>query len=722
MSTTSVDQLAGTEDPASIREVAVAGGSWLFREGDPGDAAYLVLAGEAGVYKGAELVSRVAAGQVFGERALVGDGVRTASVRAEGDLKLLRIEASTFLRMYAEHPKLRSLVGTLAWSYRIPDVGVLTLHEGEWNGEPCITTVQQAEGRTVTLTRAVDRPAFQLQVQPVGTVETITFERSGLKRSIGVCGDQVVALQVEGEWSEQGDACDRVLRKIPVRPEELTLFRRQGRLADAESSLLCPCMRVTREQATAVALSGKRSAEALAEATGAGRVCGACVPLLEGLVSGLSRCPHLAAVAPPLARPGAQAVPVLGTVLAGLATARSPIDQARACRETYGDVFTLALPGNPPITYVLGEDGYAFFNRLPVEDAGIGAVLQIVPVFGRWLRRSDPTPAWLEQLALGGRAFLQGRMTPPYLARVAPVVASEVAERVKGWGDRIDLNQELIGLVHRCFLRVVLGEATWERLPEGALALLRRMVAGVDVPRLAVGATPARFLMDDFHATRALEKLLADWRAREPDLPLLHDLREEMRVGGARLREGDEGWAMAYVLFNACAYPGSYGFWSMVDILCDASTRDAVSAGDTSSAEHALLETLRLDPVTVAGRTIKKELRYETEGVEGPVAWSIPTTHMLGAAPASFTRDPKRHADPDRYCPHRFNTEPVPELFGGGPFGCVAQGLVRSLIPAVHVAVLQAVELELEGEPPHRLARPALHYPKRPLGVRVRRR
>lgn len=441
---------------------------------------------------------------------------------------------------------------------------------------------------------------------------------------------------------------------------------------------------------------------------------------------------------PPAARPGAQATPLLGRVLAGLATLRGPLEQALRCREQYGDVFTLDLPGNAPITYLLGQRGYAFMNNLPVKLAGIGSVLQLVSVFGNWITRADPSPEYLELLALGGRSYLQRRLLrPERVAASLPIVESIAAARTAGWTgrpespERVDLSSAVISLVHSTSIRCVAGEKLWRELHQDALPLLRQMAAGVDVPRLPLGATPARFALPEYWAAKAFERRLRRYIAEHlpssGEFDLLDDLREHMVVDGRPLDPRDLAWALNYVLFNACAYPGTYAFWSLLDLVSDATVlagvRDAAPEAAVRHAEHAILETIRLNPVTVAGRTLKQDVYFVDDQDPEPRTWKIPAHHLIGSAPGSFTRDPAVHAAPDRYCPHRFaRGEPVPKLFGGGAFGCVAQGYVRTILPALHTWLLRRFDFALEGPLPARRARPALHYPHAAVWARVSRR
>lgn len=425
---------------------------------------------------------------------------------------------------------------------------------------------------------------------------------------------------------------------------------------------------------------------------------------------------------PPRARPGLSGLPLVGRLLAGLATAKGPLEHALRCRAETGDVFTVDPPGAPPITYLLGTRGYRFMNRLPPEVAGIGSVLSIVPVLSQWISRSDSSPEVLEQLAIAGRGFLSQRLRrPEATTEIGTIVEETVEAATREWSGTIDLADALVDLVHRVSLRCVGGASAAARVGEGGLSCLRVMTAGVDVPRLALGGTVARYLMRDYWAARCFERLLRRVVSEHDEgcrVELIDDLRASMRVGDEPLDERDLPWALNYVLFNAVAYPGTYGFWSFVDMLSDPGAAEAIREATPEDAvrraEHALLETIRRNPVTVAGRMLKKDVRYPAAAHPGAPEYVIPAGNMLGSAPGSFARDPAVYRDPDAYCPHRFAAgEPVPQLFGAGAFGCVAQRYVRALLPLVHTALLRRFRFELVDTLPPRKARPALHYPRR---------
>ena len=85
-------------------------GQELFHQGDMGDAAYLVIDGEADVMldtpSGAIRVAGVARNDIVGEIAILCDVPRTATVVARSELVTLRITKELFFRLVTEFPQM----------------------------------------------------------------------------------------------------------------------------------------------------------------------------------------------------------------------------------------------------------------------------------------------------------------------------------------------------------------------------------------------------------------------------------------------------------------------------------------------------------------------------------------------------------------------------------------------------------------------------------------
>jgi len=112
LSALSQDQLV--EVTRRVESLEYAPGHSVIRQGEMGDKFYIIVDGEAEVYidqpGGTQmLVNRLHQGQYFGEMALVGNGLRTATVRAaqESQLSVAALDADAFNYLVSDSRTLR---------------------------------------------------------------------------------------------------------------------------------------------------------------------------------------------------------------------------------------------------------------------------------------------------------------------------------------------------------------------------------------------------------------------------------------------------------------------------------------------------------------------------------------------------------------------------------------------------------------------------------------
>lgn len=90
--------------------VTYAPGQIIVRQGEVGDAAYVVLAGQAEVLvdspNGQIKVADLQPNAIVGEIAILSNQKRTATVRATSSVETLRIRKDHFLRMLGEYPEM----------------------------------------------------------------------------------------------------------------------------------------------------------------------------------------------------------------------------------------------------------------------------------------------------------------------------------------------------------------------------------------------------------------------------------------------------------------------------------------------------------------------------------------------------------------------------------------------------------------------------------------
>ena len=103
-------------DPAKLKLLAFTSerleymsGDELFHQGDYGDAAYIILEGEADVLvdtpTGAVKVATLGKNDIIGEIAILCDVPRTATVVAHGNLEILRLSKDGFFHLVTQFPQ-----------------------------------------------------------------------------------------------------------------------------------------------------------------------------------------------------------------------------------------------------------------------------------------------------------------------------------------------------------------------------------------------------------------------------------------------------------------------------------------------------------------------------------------------------------------------------------------------------------------------------------------
>src|SRR5215470_2579701 len=148
--------LFAATDPAALAEieadaewVSLAGGATLFRRGDPGDAAYIVISGRMRVVDDSardRTLSEIGAGETLGEMALLSGESRSATAYAVRDSLLARFSAEAFNRLVERHPRvLRRIAGFLV--ERLRRQGAPTV--GEKSGVNTVAIVPAGDGADI---------------------------------------------------------------------------------------------------------------------------------------------------------------------------------------------------------------------------------------------------------------------------------------------------------------------------------------------------------------------------------------------------------------------------------------------------------------------------------------------------------------------------------------------------------------------------------------------
>ena len=100
-----LDRVAALADPVEAEADAE-----LTDQGRPGQEAYVILEGRAGVYVNGAQIAEVGPGELVGEMALIDHRPRIATVRALTPMRLLSFDAHQFRRLLDEMPKAQARV------------------------------------------------------------------------------------------------------------------------------------------------------------------------------------------------------------------------------------------------------------------------------------------------------------------------------------------------------------------------------------------------------------------------------------------------------------------------------------------------------------------------------------------------------------------------------------------------------------------------------------
>lgn len=94
-----LDRIAGV-----LERQEVAAGHVVFEKGDAGTSMYIIARGRVRVHDGDLVFKHMSCGEVFGEMAALDSDVRTASITAEEDTALYRLDQGSLYALMATHP------------------------------------------------------------------------------------------------------------------------------------------------------------------------------------------------------------------------------------------------------------------------------------------------------------------------------------------------------------------------------------------------------------------------------------------------------------------------------------------------------------------------------------------------------------------------------------------------------------------------------------------
>lgn len=112
-----------------LDEVELPAGEVLFKKGDLGDSMYIVVTGKVRVHDGDRILNYRGEREVFGEMALLDPEPRIASITAEEDTHLLRLDQEPFYALMSDRIEVvRGIMRVITANLRARVQDVAELH------------------------------------------------------------------------------------------------------------------------------------------------------------------------------------------------------------------------------------------------------------------------------------------------------------------------------------------------------------------------------------------------------------------------------------------------------------------------------------------------------------------------------------------------------------------------------------------------------------------
>jgi diguanylate cyclase len=145
-------------------------GEWIFREGEPGDCAFVIESGHVeithGQDGGSETLAHLGPGEILGEMALIDGRARSASARALSDTRLRTVTSEQLAeRLDSADPMLRLLLKVMLARYRevLAPGGARLLAPEDADRTAVLSRLQLEHD----LALALERDEFRLHYQPI---------------------------------------------------------------------------------------------------------------------------------------------------------------------------------------------------------------------------------------------------------------------------------------------------------------------------------------------------------------------------------------------------------------------------------------------------------------------------------------------------------------------------------------------------------------------------
>ena len=291
-----VDSLMFGDEQSAPERISLAADTFVFRQGEAGDAFYLIIDGSVRVVRTDDGVDRELAilhlGQPFGELAILRQEGRQATVQTVEPTTLLKFSAAQFRQRFSSDIKLREYLQTLQKLYPTRTAGTTRQFNGHFEGRDCVVSFfRTTSGHPVSSSHVVGDQIVHscLMGRTADDCTVIRYEdpARNVRLRVQLVGHEIISITAWTLWRGLGPVYERMLTGTPLSEDEIQRLRRTGCIIDeigriyTDDDLACHCLQVSFASVFRAVRAGASTVDQLCDQLQCGSICGACRPSLQ---------------------------------------------------------------------------------------------------------------------------------------------------------------------------------------------------------------------------------------------------------------------------------------------------------------------------------------------------------------------------------------------------------------------------------------------------------
>jgi len=293
-----------------IKEEKFSPGSFIINEGGVGERFYLILDGRAKVWRGGNHVATLIEGNYFGDAAIIKKQNYQITIEAEANFRVVSIEADEFRDLYNDEisSTVKEYIDRMNGFNRNDHGVIYSQHQSHYENQNSLTTIlTYPNGEACSITKVVGKGKYARQVElldensnSLGKHDIELCQKDLLRSSdknsqypsFYLQNNRLVAAEINDNYTNLDHIIPAIIERKYIWPWQQALYRSKGDLwihsvneDPTDTAVICSCMGTTRGELKKKVAFGCKTAEQLANETGASLACGFCKSSVEEIAT-----------------------------------------------------------------------------------------------------------------------------------------------------------------------------------------------------------------------------------------------------------------------------------------------------------------------------------------------------------------------------------------------------------------------------------------------------